>query len=492
MTLYNKATKKCHSIDARETAPLATDENTYKDDPKAAFTGYKSIAIPGEIHGMWTAFKLYGSGKVAFQDLIMPTVHLLNSGYPVTPLMAKSLKLLRDQILEDTSLKSVFVSPATGDIYKEGDVMRNPKLAETLRKLSTSGDPTKLFYKGAMADEIIEEMDENGAFITKKDLESYKTVVSDNPLINNHFDEELVMCGPPPPSSFAVTQLVVSLMKRFYGIGSDPKLIYNNDEYHHRFIEAQKFSFAKRTLLADPAFFREAEDLMKNMTTEQYTDIIYNKIKDNAQSDDKYGGHQTQPNDHGTTHVSIIDADGNAVALTSSINNVFGSRQRSAKLGIIWNDQMDDFSIPGVKNFFGFEPSPSNFIKPGKRPMSSMSPMIIYNRNSGDVKMSIGAAGGSKIISAVAQTIVQTLFFNQTLKEAVDTPRFHNQFTPIHTLYEEGVPKVMLQALEARGQNLTQWTKLFATIQVILREPDGTLVANSDYRRPVYMYPTGY
>ncbi|KAK0413038.1 hypothetical protein QR680_006560 [Steinernema hermaphroditum] len=492
MTLYDKATKKCHSLDARETAPLATNENSYKDDPKAAFTGYKSIAVPGEVHGMWTAFKLYGSGRVAFQDLIMPTVHLLNAGYPVTPLMAKSLQRLRAEILESPSLRAQFVNPSTGDVYLEGEVMKNPKLADTLKKLSTSGDPVKLFYKGEMADQIAAEISSNGGFLTKEDLENYKTVVSQKPLINDHFDDELVMCGPPPSSSFAVTQLLVSLMKRYYGTGSDANLIYSSDQFHHRFIEAQKFSFAKRTLLADPAFVKEAEELVANMTKKEYTNEIFKKITDHALADEEYGGHLAQPNDQGTTHVSVIDADGNAVSLTSSINNIFGSRQRSASLGIIYNDQMDDFSLPGVKNFFGFEPSPANFIRPGKRPMSSMSPMIIYNRHTGDVKMAIGAAGGSKIISAVAQTIVQTLFFNQTLKEAVDTPRLHNQFTPIHTLYEAGVPEPMLEALRARGQNLTLWKTVFSTVQAILRDTDGSLVANSDHRRPVHMYPTGY
>ena len=198
-----------------------------------------------------------------------------------------------------------------------------------------------------------------------------------------------------------------------------------------------------------------------------------------------------QPGKHGTSHISVIDAQGNAVSITASVNNIYGARRRSERLGIIYNNQMDDFSIPGQKNYFGFEPSKANYIAPGKRPMSSMAPIIIYNKD-GQVKASLGAAGGSKIISTLSQFILQTFNFNQTVKESIDFPRIHNQFTPFTTNYEKGFPEIMIQSLRDRGHNITLMEFPIATVQAIVRNPDGSLSASNDHRRPVYMNPAGY
>uniref|UniRef100_A0AC34R633 Gamma-glutamyltranspeptidase n=1 Tax=Panagrolaimus sp. JU765 TaxID=591449 RepID=A0AC34R633_9BILA len=175
--------------------------------------------------------------------------------------------------------------------------------------------------------------------------------------------------------------------------------------------------------------------IMTKLTNETYIQEVADKIKASTKTQEpgEYGRQNDQPGKHGTSHVSVVDADGNTVSITSTINNRFGSRRRSESLGIIWNDEMDDFSIPGAKNFYGFEPAKANFMAPGKRPMSSMSPVIIYDKSSGDVKASVGASGGSKIISALAQFMLFNVNFNATVKEAIDFPRIHNQFTPINT-----------------------------------------------------------
>ncbi|KAH7730479.1 Protein H14N18.4 b [Aphelenchoides avenae] len=154
---------------------------------------------------------------------------------------------------------------------------------------------------------------------------------------------------------------------------------------------------------------------------------------------------------------------------------------------------MDDFSTPGTANAFGFAPSPENFIVPGKRPMSSMSPMIVYNKNDGKVKMVVGASGGSRIISSTAQTVVRSLLFNQTIKEAVDAPRFHNQFLPHVTEYESAVPKGIVENLVGeRRQNMTSVEKQASVVQALLVMEDGFIHGNSDYRRKTATYPTGY
>ncbi|EYC44186.1 hypothetical protein Y032_0469g2024 [Ancylostoma ceylanicum] len=197
--------------------------------------------------------------------------------------------------------------------------------------------------------------------------------------------------------------------------------------------------------------------------------------------------------DHGTSHVTVIDHDGNAVSCTSTINQIFGSMRASQTLGIIWNDEMDDFSTPGASNAFGFAPSPSNFIAPGKRPMSSMSPMVIYNKNENNIVMVVGASGGSFIISATAQTVIRTMLFNQTVKEAVDAPRLHNQFLPHVTQYEKPVPEEIVTLLtNVYKQNMTMVEKQKSVVQALEQHPDGFIHGNSDFRRQTATYPAGY
>ncbi|KAE9548146.1 hypothetical protein FO519_008644 [Halicephalobus sp. NKZ332] len=440
MTMYNKKYRKCSTIDARETAPLATNEKTFASRPQDAFIGYKSIATPGEVHGLWTAFKRYGSGRIAWQDLIMPTVNHLKTGYPVTKLMEVNLNYTKNDILNEPTLRNFLINNNTNDIYKEGEIFRNPVLAETLRKLATSTDPVRLFYGGEMAQQIASEIFSNEGFLTKRDFEHYRSIIDERPVENDKFSDSLVMCGPKPPSGFAVVQFIVDVMSKLYPKGSvDGDTLITDEEFYHRLAEAQKYGYAQRTLLADLRFQPNASEVLSKLTSESFVNEVVEKIKSSEKVRDlsDYGIQLEQPGKQGTSHISVIDTEGNSVSLTSTINNVFGSRRRSELLGIIWNDQMDDFSIPGVKNFFGFEPSKTNYIAPGKRPMSSISPVVIYDKKTGEVKP-------------------------------------------------------MIEALKSRGHNMTVYSFPFATIQAIVRNADGSLSASTDHRRPVYMNPAGY
>uniref|UniRef100_A0A914PQT5 Uncharacterized protein n=1 Tax=Panagrolaimus davidi TaxID=227884 RepID=A0A914PQT5_9BILA len=334
-------------------------------------------------------------------------------------------------------------------------------------------------------------------YLSKQDLEQYRTIVDESPIENSDFAENFVMCGPKPPSGFAVSQFIVNVMSKLYPAGSNPETIIQDDVYYHRFIEAQKYGYAQRTLLViktDLRFHPDANKVIQKLTNLTFIGEIAEKIRTTEKSLDpsEYGAELEQPGKHGTSHTSVIDASGNAISMTSSVNYIYGARRRSPHLGIIYNDQMDDFSLPGQSNYYGFEASKSNFIVPGKRPMSSMAPLLIYNKDTGEIKASIGAAGGSRIISAVSQFIIQTFNFNQTVKESIDFPRIHNQFTPFTTYAEKGFPEIMVQSLRDRGHNMSEMTFPFATIQAIVRNPDGSLSASNDYRRPVYMNPAGY
>ncbi|VDK86087.1 unnamed protein product [Onchocerca ochengi] len=492
MTIYNSTTNQCIVVNARETASAKANETMFNNSPEDALIGYRAIATPSELHGLWTVFSRFGSGKVSWQRLFQPSIRLALEGFPISTALAEVLVELEANILAEPSLKKIFVDPKTDKIYKEGDVITRDHLGVTLQNIANSSDPLQLFYRGGIAQTIAAEIEERGGYVSLDDLRNYETKIDEVPIITKNFLGNYVMCGPPPPSSAAVTQSIISTVAEFYdgkdGFDRDDPLTY------HRLIEAEKFGYAQRTKLGDAAFVPEAQKLAEEMIQKSYVKHISSLIKDKAQSLDAYASDlYQQPEDHGTSHVSTIDRDNNAVSCTSTINRLLGSLRISPTLGIVWNNEMDDFSIPKRPNSFGFVPSPANYIQPGKRPLSSMSPMVIYDKNTEKVKMVVGASGGSIIISAVAQTVIRSLIFNATIKEAIDAPRFHNQFLPPTTSYESSIPKEIIMNLsDQRNQNMTVKQKLKSVVQALMVNEDGHIYGNSDFRRETASYPAGF
>uniref|UniRef100_A0AC34Q0A8 Gamma-glutamyltransferase n=1 Tax=Panagrolaimus sp. JU765 TaxID=591449 RepID=A0AC34Q0A8_9BILA len=330
MTLYNATTQRCQSIDAREMAPRKSTSNMFVNNRNDSHTGWRSIATPAELHGFWTIFTKFGSSKISWKELFQPAIKLARNGFPVSSNLAQTFEKTETDIMADDNMKKAFTDPRTGRVYEEGDIIKRISLADTLEELANATDPVKLFYQGGMAQTIAAEFQERGGLITLEDLSNYKTIVYDTPLESDALPGDYVMCGPPPPSSFAVTQAIIGVMAQFYNPTKKPGNL-DDPEVYHRLIEAQKFAYSMRTKLGDVNFVKEAQKLSKNMTT------------------------------------------------------ILGSKRISPTLGILWNDQMDDFSTPGQANEFGFAPSEANFIQPGKRPLSSMSPTVVYNKNDGSV-----------------------------------------------------------------------------------------------------------
>nr|CAD2157868.1 unnamed protein product [Meloidogyne enterolobii] len=479
MTIYNTSTQRCQTIDAREVAPIKSNSVMYQRDHRESIIGYRSIAVPGELHGYWSAFTKFGSSRVSWKRIFEPAIKLAREGFPVSSNLAMVLQQKESDINEDEDMRRVFVDKKTGRVYEEGDMMKRERLAELLVELSDSQNPVELFYKGGIAQTLAAEIRDNGGYITVEDFEQYESVLHEAPLESELLSEELVMCGPPPPSSFAITQSIIGIMAHFYRneeANLDDPLVY------HRLIEIEKFAYAQRTKLGDASFVKK-----RKANQPAFAKWIASLVPNEAQPMKYYSldltGHVP---DHGTSHVVAIDHEGNAVSATSSINQLLGSKRMSPTLGIIWNDSMDDFSSPNLTNAFGFSPSPENFILPKKRPMSSMSPTVIYNKNSGKVKMAIGASGGSRIISAIAQTVIRALLFNQTVKDSVDAPRFHNQFIP-HVTYQ-----IIKHLVKTRHQNMTSIEKQASVVQALILMDDGFIHGNSDFRRKTATYPAGY
>uniref|UniRef100_A0A914BW81 Gamma-glutamyltransferase n=1 Tax=Acrobeloides nanus TaxID=290746 RepID=A0A914BW81_9BILA len=496
MTLYNRTTQKCLVIDARETAPAASNKTMFGSDEWASKYGWRAIATPGEIYGYWEAFNKFGSGRVTWKDLIEPSIQLARNGLPISEYLGYVLKIKEKHFRSLPTMKE-WLNPKTDHVYETGDIIKRPILADTLEKLANSPDPVQLFYNSEMTDEMVQEIRENGGIITKEDFTNYKPQFYEQPLITENFYNGYSMCGPPPPSSFAVTQSIVAVMVDLYANHSIPSTskpgTIDDLTFYHHLIEAQKFAYAQRTLLGDAAFVPEALALAKNMTTREYTKWIVSRMPKEAQPSAYYGGITAQKEDHGTSHVSVVDSDGNGVSATSTVNRWFGAVVQSPKYAIVWNDEMDDFSSPGMANGFGFAPSETNFIEPGKRPMSSMSPLVIYDTKTGKLKMVMGASGGSKIISALAKPIIRVLCFNETIKEAIDAPTLHNQFTPDITQYEPAVPKQLLSDLEAYFKQSFKLTSGFEGIaQGIVINDDGQIYANGDFRRKSNQHPEGF
>ncbi|CAJ0929582.1 unnamed protein product, partial [Mesorhabditis belari] len=419
MTLYNKTEGRCIAIDARETAPAAAKEDMFVKNTNGSKYGFNAVGTPGELAGYWLVYRDYGSGRIAWRELIEPSIKLCRDGVPVSEYLENVMKVKEYHFRSFPSMRE-WINPKTNDTYKAGELLPRPKLAATLQRLADAEDPIQLFYHGDMADSIAKEFEANNGMITKDDLANYKVRVYDTPLINDHFRGDLVMCGGPPPSSFAVTQLIISALSKMYPLKNSPTELYYEPSFYHKFIEAMKFAYAQRTLFGDHDFVSGALAHAENLTTLEYTRWVVDHIKDIAQPTEKYGGiNQTHPADHGTSHVSVVDAEGNGVTSTTTINRWFGAAVESEALGIVWNDEMDDFSTPGTANGFGFAPSETNFIRPGKRPMSSMSPMIIYDNKTKNLRMVAGASGGSKIISALAKSVIRPLLFGETVKSTI-------------------------------------------------------------------------
>jgi len=250
---------------------------------------------------------------------------------------------------------------------------------------------------------------------------------------------------------------------------------------YHRVIEAFKFGYAKRTNLADEDFYNVTE-LVKNLTSRSYADEIRKLISDNTTRDYSfYGPTYYDQNTTGTSHLSVIDTEGSAVAVTSTINARFGSKLRGMRTGIIFNDEMDDFSSPNITNFFGLRPSPANFIVPGKRPLSSMSPAIFINPD-GSVAKVIGAAGGSKITSAVAWVSTHNMWLGQNIRVAINARRLHHQLLPPWIQYEDGFNKNLVKDFKSFGHNVTEYG-LGASIAQGIDVEDDVIYANCDFRK---------
>ncbi|KAJ8923066.1 hypothetical protein NQ315_001615 [Exocentrus adspersus] len=471
MTVYIREEKKAYFLNAREKASLNAKSEMYKEDAKLSKNGPLSIAVPGELKGYWTAYKRFG--KLPWKDLIQPSIDLCLNGYNMTD--HQYMSLFKNKLYDDPNFKEWFYDD-NNKFKKAGSKIIPTKLCQTLKIIAENGGDD--LYNGTLSEMLLKDLKEAGSIITKEDLEQYEAEWMDP--VTATFNNEDHLYSAPPPGSGVLLGFILKILDGYNFNMSSLESINSTVLTYHRMIEAFKYAYAKRTELGDLNFVN-ISTLLSNLTSTEYAESIRMEINDTSTSLDPkhYGAVFYSKGDHGTAHISILAPNGDAVSITSSINIYFGAGFTSKQTGIILNSVMDDFSFPYFKNYFGLPGSPNNEMKPGKRPLSSMSPTIITDKN-GDVKMVVGASGGTKITTTVAQVIMRTLWFNENIKEAVDAPRIHHQLYPMEVEYEYGTLQQVVDGLKALGHKLKR--NAGSVVCALLKEA-GKIIGNADYRK---------
>ena len=454
-------------LDYREMAPENAHRDMYLDEqgnvkPYESLFGAKASGIPGTVAGMWAAHKKYGT--LDWERLLAPAVDLAEQGFVVHEKLANNI----DHYIERT--KEAAINNNFSEYFahaKAGTTFKQPELAKTLKAIQQQGKDG--FYKGDVAKHIVDFMQQNGGLITYEDLLAYKAVWR-KPLHLNWQGYELVTAPPPSSGGVAVAQWI-GMLEAYDATHDLPA--QNSTEYIHVMSEIGKRVFADRAeYMGDPDFVSVPVEALTdaNYITQRAADIQPTSISDTPSV--KPGLKESED----TTHFSIMDRWGNAVANTTTINLTFGSGVVVTGAGFLLNDEMDDFSAkPGVPNFFGAVGGEANAIEPYKRMLSSMTPTLVTKDD--QVVLVTGSPGGTTIISSVTQSLLNALLYDMSAEEAVNSPRFHHQLLPKDTIrMHDGFTEATVNELKAMGYTIDN--RRFGDVHLIKRTKEGVEAAS--------------
>jgi len=457
--LLRNASGETHFIDFREKAPVAATENMYLDSQgnvlpesskDSSVVGYRSVGVPGSVAGLAYAEKKYG--KLSLEKVIAPAIKLAREGFP---LAYEDTQELKDEYLTQFP-ESKRIFQRDGNYYQPGELLKQPELARTLERIAKNPDD---FYHGAMARELAAAIHNGGGLVTAADLAAYE--VKEREPIRGSYRGYDIISAPPPSSGGVALVEILNILEGF----DLAKLGNRSGDAIHLEAEAFRRAFYDRTdFMGDPDFakipvaqlidkkyaaaWRESIDPNHASVSKDLKRPTFGELERVAQS--RLAAIREPEN---TTHYSVVDAEGNAVSVTTTLNRLFGSRVTVEGLGFLLNDEMDDFAAKqGVPNTYGLIQGPANAIGPGKRPLSAMTPTIVLK--DGKLFLVLGSPGGPTIITTVANILIGVVDFSLDIQEAVNAPRFHNQWLPDGILVEDRLSPDTMNVLRSKGHKL--------------------------------------
>ncbi len=475
MMVYLAEQDRTIAIDYRESAPAAASRDMYLDasgdvDNSAARFSYRSAGVPGTVAGMHHALSRYGT--MAWADVLKPAIRLAEQGMRVSVDLSQTLERRRERLGRDAATLRAYYRK-DGSSYAAGDILRQPDLAWSLKQIAKRGPDA--FYRGSITRKIVAAMEANDGLITAEDMAGYR-VVERAPVVGTYRGLEIVSMPPPSSGGVLIVQ-ILNVLEQFdirgFGAGSANAI--------HVMTESMRNAYADRSKhLGDPDFYSEPVGWLtsKAYARELAANIDLRKARN---SDDIAPGVNAGYESPDTTHYGVMDAQGNAVINTYTLNFSFGSGITVPGTGILLNNEMDDFSAkPGSPNGYGLLGEDANSIAPGKRPLSSMTPTFVFR--DGKPWIATGSPGGSRIITTVLQVIVNMIDHQMSVADAVAAPRFHHQWYPDRLFMEAGFSPDTIALLEAIGHDVSP-VRTMGSAQTIVSE-DGFLKGAADPRRP--------